>query len=54
MSDDNDFNRIDLADVLKVVDADEVVLELKDSECAGMIRDGKEYTYVVMPVRLPE
>lgn len=45
-----DFNPDYLLDVLKVLDAEEVVLELKDGQCAGMIRDGKEFTYVIMPL----
>jgi DNA polymerase-3 subunit beta len=45
-----DFNPDYIADVLRVLDTDEVVLELKDGECAGMIREGKTYTYVVMPL----
>ena len=45
-----DFNPDYIADVLRALDMDEVVLELKDGECAGMIREGKKYTYVVMPL----
>jgi DNA polymerase-3 subunit beta len=45
-----DFNPNYLLDVLRVIDSDKVTLELKDSECAGMIREGKGYTYVVMPL----
>jgi len=45
-----DFNPNYLLDVLRVIDGDKVVLELKDGECAGMIREGKGYTYVVMPL----
>jgi DNA polymerase-3 subunit beta len=39
-----------ISDALKALDAEEVVLELKDGECAGLIRDGKSYTYVIMPL----
>lgn len=45
-----DFNPDYIIDVLRMLDADEVILELKDNECAGMIRDGKTYTYVIMPL----
>jgi DNA polymerase-3 subunit beta len=45
-----DFNPNYLLDVLRTIDSDRVVLELKDGECAGMIREGKSYTYVVMPL----
>ena len=45
-----DFNPDYIADVLRVLDTDDIVLELKDGECAGMIREGKTYTYVVMPL----
>ncbi len=45
-----DFNPDYIADVLRALDTDEIVLELKDGECAGMIREGKKYTYVVMPL----
>ena len=47
---DIDFNPDYIIDVLRALDSDEVVLELKDSECAGMIKGGKGYTYVVMPL----
>lgn len=45
-----DFNPDYIADVLRVLNTDEVTLELKDGECSGMIREGKTYTYVVMPL----
>lgn len=45
-----DFNPDYITDVLRALDTDEVVLELKDGECAGMIREEKKYTYVVMPL----
>lgn len=45
-----DFNPDYIADVLRVLVSDEVTLELKDGECAGLIREGKQYTYVIMPL----
>ena len=44
------FNPDYVADVLRILEADQVSLEIKDADCAGMIRDGKGYTYVIMPL----
>lgn len=47
---DIDFNPDYIVDMLRVLDTEKIVLALKNSECAGMIKDGKNYTYVVMPL----
>lgn len=39
-----------LADALRVLGSEEITLELKDGESALMIREGKGYTYVLMPL----
>lgn len=48
------FNPAFLADVLKVLDQDQVIVELKSSGKPGVIRsDDNDFVYVVMPVNLP-
>ena len=44
------FNPAYIADALKVVDEDEVTFELKASNKPGLIRVGRDFTYVLMPV----
>jgi len=46
------FNPNYLSDALKVIDQKEVVFEMKASNKPGVIRTGKEFTYVLMPVNL--
>jgi DNA polymerase-3 subunit beta len=46
------FNPGFLTDALRVVDADEVTLELSESAKPGVLTAGKDYTYVIMPVSL--
>ena len=46
------FNPNYLSDALKVIDQDQVLFELKASNKPGVIRMGKEFTYVLMPVNL--
>ncbi len=46
------FNPVFLVDALKVIDADEVTLEFKDSGKPAVIKAGGEFLYVVMPVDL--
>ncbi len=46
------FNPVFLTDVLRVAHADEIVLALKDPNRPGIIRMGKEFSHVVMPVNL--
>lgn len=47
------FNPNYISDALKVIDQDQVVLELKAPNKPGVLRTGKEFTYVLMPVNLP-
>jgi DNA polymerase-3 subunit beta len=44
------FNPAYIADALKVVDDEEVTIELKASNKPGLIRAGRDFTYVLMPV----
>jgi DNA polymerase-3 subunit beta len=46
------FNPSFLIDVLRVVHADEVTLELKEPNRPGVLRCGPEFLYVMMPVNL--
>ena len=46
------FNPNFIAEVLKVLDAPQVVIELKAPNKPGVIKCGADYTYVVMPVSL--
>lgn len=46
------FNPLLLIDVLKVLDQEDLILELKDSTSPGIIREGEDYIYVVMPLNL--
>ena len=46
------FNPDFLADALRVVGPAEIKFELKDSAGPGLLREGKDYIYVVMPVSL--
>ncbi len=46
------FNPNFIAEVLKVLDAPQVVIELKAPNKPGVIKSGTDYTYVVMPVSL--
>lgn len=50
------FNVRLLADALKVIDSDEVVLELGEALSPGLIRpkNGTEFVYIVMPIRTQE
>ncbi|MBA4039630.1 MAG: DNA polymerase III subunit beta, partial [Planctomyces sp.] len=47
------FNPHYLTDVLKTLDEDEVIVELKASNKPGLIRVGTDFLYVLMPVNLP-
>lgn len=48
------FNPGYLADGLQVASGDNVTLEIRDGLKPGVVRgDGQEFTYLVMPVRLP-
>ena len=46
------FNPTFVVDALKVVDAEEVVLELKSSNKPGILKAGSGFLYVIMPVNL--
>ena len=46
------FNPTYLSDALKVIDQDQIIFELKASNKPGVLRTGKEFTYVLMPVNL--
>jgi len=46
------FNPGYITDALKVIDAPEVVIELKTNNKPGVLKTGNEFTYVVMPVSL--
>ncbi len=50
------FNVRLLADALKVMDTDKVVIELGEALSPGLIRpsDGTEFVYIVMPIRTQE
>jgi DNA polymerase-3 subunit beta len=46
------FNPGYIIDALKVVDEPQVLIELKAPNKPGVLRSGKEFTYVIMPVNL--
>ena len=46
------FNPTYLSDALKVIDQEQIMFELKASNKPGVLRTGKEFTYVLMPVNL--
>ena len=46
------FNPVYIMDALKVVDGDDVTIELKKSEKPGLIRSGSSFVYIIMPVSL--
>ncbi|MBT8485011.1 MAG: DNA polymerase III subunit beta [Phycisphaerales bacterium] len=46
------FNPGFITDALKVIDAGEVLIELKAANKPGVLKTGSEFTYVVMPVNL--
>jgi DNA polymerase-3 subunit beta len=46
------FNPVYIMDALKVIDADDVTIELKKSEKPGLIRSGNNFVYIIMPVSL--
>ena len=48
------FNPDFFTDMLKVVGNQEVTISLKDGTSAALLRIGKDYQYVVMPVQLQE
>ena len=46
------FNPAFITEALKVVDAEEVILEMKAPNKPGLMRTGSDFLYVVMPVNL--
>jgi DNA polymerase-3 subunit beta len=46
------FNPAFITDALKVIDAGQVLIELKAPNKPGVLKTGGEFTYVVMPVNL--
>lgn len=46
------FNPAFITDALKVLDGEEVILEMKAPNKPGLIRSGSNFVYVVMPVNL--
>lgn len=46
------FNPAFIVDALKVIDEPDVQVELRDAKKPGLIRSGKDFLYVVMPVNL--
>jgi DNA polymerase III sliding clamp (beta) subunit (PCNA family) len=44
------FNPQYLQEALKVLEADTVRLELKDGSKPGVVREGNDFLYVLMPV----
>jgi len=46
------FNPTYIADALKVIDDTEITLELKAANKPGLIRAGRDFTYVLMPVNV--
>lgn len=46
------FNPAFMVDALRVVEADQVMLELTDANKPGVLTAGKEFVYVIMPVNL--
>jgi DNA polymerase-3 subunit beta len=46
------FNPVYIMDALKVVEGDDVTIELKKSEKPGLIRSGSNFVYIIMPVSL--
>ena len=46
------FNPGYIVDALNVVDSPEVIVELKAPNKPGVIKTGKDFTYVIMPVNL--
>lgn len=46
------FNPAFIIDALKIIDDDEISLELKSTNKPGLIKSGPDFVYVVMPVNL--
>jgi DNA polymerase-3 subunit beta len=46
------FNPVFILDALKVLEDNQVIMELKGPGKPGLIRSGTDFVYVVMPVSL--
>ncbi|MFM9959362.1 MAG: DNA polymerase III subunit beta [Phycisphaerales bacterium] len=46
------FNPLFITDALKIIDTEQVIMELKAPNKPGLIRSGPDFVYVVMPVNL--
>ena len=46
------FNPGYIVDALKIIDAPEVIIELKATNKPGVLRIGQEFTYVIMPLNV--
>lgn len=46
------FNPSFLTDVLKAIAAEEISMEFKEKTSPGVVRAGKDFTYVVMPINI--
>ncbi len=46
------FNPVYIMDALKVIDAEDITIELKKSEKPGLVRSGNNFVYIIMPVSL--
>lgn len=49
---DVSFNPALILDALRVIDTEEILLEVTDSANPGIIRTGSEFLYVIMPMKL--
>ena len=46
------FNPVYIMDALKVIEADDIAIELKKGDKPGLIRSGNSFVYIIMPVSL--
>ena len=46
------FNPFFMIDVLKIIETDELTLQMKSANKPGLIRAGSQYVYVIMPVNI--
>jgi DNA polymerase-3 subunit beta len=46
------FNPSFLMDVLKVIEAEEVIMEFKEKASPGVLKVGKDFVYVIMPINI--
>ena len=48
------FNPIFLLDVLKIIEGNEMKMVLKNGKSAALIKDGEDFQYVVLPIKIEE